>query len=50
MNLSRLVFSALVLGSFSVSASALSFVMDFDNIPVAVGPPTPPNQVFGSLL
>lgn len=50
MNLYRLVFSALALGSFSASASALSFVMDFDNIPVAVGPPTPPDQVFGSAV
>ena len=50
MNLYRPVFAALALSIISVPASALSFVMDFDNIPEAVAPPTPPNQNFGSAV
>ena len=50
MTLHRLVFAALALAIVSVPASALDFTMDFDDIPVAVGPPPPPDQSFGSAV
>jgi hypothetical protein len=50
MTLHRIAFSALALAVVSAPASALDFTMDFDNIPVAVGPPPPPDQTFGSAV
>ncbi len=46
----RLAFAALALAVVSAPATALDFTMDFDDIPVAVGPPTPPDQTFGSAV
>lgn len=50
MTLHRLAFAALALAVVSAPASALEFTMNFDGIPVAVGPPPPPSQAFGSAV
>jgi hypothetical protein len=50
MNLTRIALTTLVCIGFSASAAALDFTMDFDDIPIAVGPPPPPSQVFGSAV
>lgn len=50
MNLTRIALATLICIGFSAPAAALDFAMDFDDIPVAVGPPPPPDQVFGSAV
>jgi hypothetical protein len=47
----QIAFGALALAVVCVPAMAQgSFTMDFDDIPVAVGPPAPPDQTYGSAV
>lgn len=50
MNLLRSALAGAVVLAAAAPAMALDFTMDFDNIPVAVPPPDPPDQELGSAV
>jgi len=50
MNPTRLAAVALAITGLCTPAWALDFTMNFDNIPVAMAPPPPPSQGFGSAV
>lgn len=50
MNLLRTALAGAACLALAAPAAALDFTMTFDNIPVAVGPPPPPDQELGSAV